>query len=116
MVCPVCPVAGMFGGYMGGYFGINMPEKPAHRAMSACITAGLIVITVVALKCLFGISVCDGNGDFSLRNITQVSAITLVLGVIYSIAVNYLLNLWFSEPSPNENAQNEATKHCCCSN
>jgi len=105
MVCPVCPTVGLFGGYVGGYFGVAVPKRPELRIMSALITAGMILVTVVALKCLFGIAICDGNGDFSLRNIVQVGVITLPLGIVYSIGVNYLLNQLFPESS---------SSHCCC--
>ncbi len=115
VVCPVCPTAGALGGYLGGYFGINPPERPELRVMSALITTSMTVITVVALRCLFGISICDGNGDFSLRNIAQVGTMTLLLGIIYSIAVNYLLRQLFPESSQNE-AQNESSCPCHCKN
>jgi hypothetical protein len=117
MVCPVCPAVGMFGGYLGGYFGITIPERPELRVMSALITAGMIGITVVAIRSMFGIAICDGNGNFSLRNITQVGVISLLMGIIYSLAVNYLLNLLFSEPAKNEAplpSQIEAPRPCCC--
>lgn len=113
MVCPVCPAAGLFGGYFGGYFGVNPPEQLELRLISGMITAGLIVITIVALKCLFGISICDGNGDFSFRNIVQVSVISLVVGVIYSIVVNLLINLWYGDSTKNE-VQDESSKPCHC--
>jgi len=121
MVCPVCPAAGLVGGYVGGYFGIDSPKSTELNIASAAITAGLIVITIVALRCIFGISLCDGRGDFSLRNIVQVGLITIVIGIIYSIVVNYLINLWFSEPSfdlapPQIEAQPliPAPRPCCC--
>ena len=102
MVCPACPAISIVGGYIGGYFGISAPEQTELRIASAVITAGIVCITAIATKCIFGISFCDGNGDFSLRNIAQVGAISLFLGIICSVVVNCLLNLFFSEPGENE--------------
>ena len=115
MACPVCPTVGMFGGYIGGYFGIDTPEKTELQVASALITAGMIIVSIVALKYFFGISICDGNGDFSLRNVFQVGIISLLLGIIYSIAVNYFINLHWNEPHPALiPPQNETPHPCCC--
>jgi hypothetical protein len=91
MACPVCPAAGWLGGWFGGYFGIEPPTHPGGRELSAAITANLIAITAIALKALFNISLCAGGG-FTLKNILLVGAKGIILGVIYSIGVNYLLN------------------------
>jgi len=117
MVCPVCPAVGMVGGYVGGYFGINQPEDTTLRVVGGVITASMIVITVVALRCFFDLSICDGLGNFSLRNIIQVACISLVLGLIYSLVVNCILNRLFSEAPKNANPaplQISAQKPCCC--
>lgn len=92
MACPVCPAAGWLGGWVGGYFGIEPPSHPGGRILSAVITANLIAITAIALKALFNISLCTGSGTFTLENILLVGAKGLIMGVIYSIGVNYLLN------------------------
>ena len=91
MVCPVCPATGWLGGWIGGYFGILPPEHSGGRILSAVITANLITITIIALKVLFNVSLCV-DGDVNLRNIVCVGAKTFIMGVIYSIGVNYLLN------------------------
>ena len=67
------------------------PQHPGGRLLSAVITANLITITVIALKAFFNISLCVG-GAFTLQNIVRVGIKTLILGIIYSIGVNYLLN------------------------
>jgi hypothetical protein len=124
MACPVCPAAGWVGGWVGGYFGIEPPQRPGGRALSALITANLISITVIALKILFDISLCVGGG-FTLANIARVGIKTLILGVIYSIGVNYLLNHYvFPPPSQVEQTcedsldqieiAEETSSPCCC--
>lgn len=98
MVCPVCLAEGWFGGWVGGYFfGIEPPTHPGGRVLSATITASLIAITVVALKALFNISLCAG-GKVTLENMACVGGKTLVMGLIYSIGVNYLLNRYVFPP------------------
>lgn len=113
MVCPVCPVAGAVGGSIGGYIGIEPPQSKTLRIVSAAITTSLVVITIVALKCLCGISICDGNGDFSLRNICQVVSISALLAIIYSLAVNSILNFFF--PYESQPIAAEEPAPCCCS-
>jgi hypothetical protein len=83
MVCPACPVIAIAGGGVAGYFGFN--------GKVALVTASVLGVTTVALKLLFRVSLCDGNGNFSVRNIAQVGAISLVLGSVISVALNYLL-------------------------
>lgn len=126
MACPVCPAAGWLGGWFGGYFGIEPPTYPGGRELSATITANLIAITVIALKSLFDISLCVGGG-VSLENIVRVGLKTLVMGVIYSIGVNYLLNRYvfpsaeIHQVTEDEDINNELEKKldletpCCCS-
>ena len=108
MVCPVCPAIGAVGGYIGGYIGIDPPSELKYRVLSGFITAGLLVITIVALRCFLGIAICDGNGIFSLRNIVQVGLISVVLGVIYSIGVNFFINLATPQSVPIPSSP------CCC--
>ncbi len=90
----------MAGGAISGYFGF---EREDLRTTSMVITSCMVVVTVVALKVLFGLSLCDGNGDFSPRNFAQVGAISVVLGVIYAVGVNILLNTVVPKQKP-----------CCC--
>lgn len=91
MLCPVCPAAGWVGGWLGGYIGVNPPPTTKGRLISASITATLITITIVALKLLFNISLCEG-GWFTLENIVKVGVKTLAMGIVYSVVVNSLLN------------------------
>ena len=118
MICPVCPTAGWFGGWIGGYFGIDPPPHTKGRIISAIITASLVTITVVALKYVFNISLCVG-GEFTPANVLRVGIKTLLLGIVYSIATNYLLNRYVfpaekAEPAPLEMAQKEGGECCCC--
>lgn len=91
MACPLCPAAGWLGGWFGGYFGICPPKNSGGRILSSVITANLISITVLVSKSLFHLSLCTGEG-FTLGNISLIVTKTLLLGLVYSIGVNYLLN------------------------
>lgn len=98
MACPICPAAGWLGGLCGGYLGIEPPKHPGGRLFSATITASLIGVTVIALKSIFNVSLCVG-GTFTAANIVRVGSKTLVMGIIYSIGVNYILNRYvFFDP------------------
>jgi len=100
MACPACPAIAMAGGAVSAYFGF---EREDLRTTTIVITTCLTVVTAIALKVLLGVSICDGNGNFSLRNIAQVGAISLVLGIIYTVGVNFILNRLVPPPKP-----------CCC--
>ena len=89
MLCPACPAIAMAGGGLSGYFGFGRADL---RKTAAVITSVMLGITTVALKVLLDIRLCDGNGNFSVRNIAQVGAMSLAIGLIYSVAVNYLLS------------------------
>lgn len=111
MVCPVCPAAGWLGGCVGGYFGISPPKFSGGRIFSAVITANLISVTIIALKALFNISLCVG-GEWNLANIARVGIKTLVMGIIYSIGVNYILNRYlFSQPDSNQDLDPSSNCH-----
>ena len=113
MACPLCPAAGWAGGWLGGFFGINPPQHQGGRLLSAAVTASLISVTVIALKAFFNISMCAG-GEFTLENIVRVVIKTLVMGIIYSIGVNYLLNrLVFSTPIKQQPDLDQSPP-CCC--
>ena len=119
MGCPVCHVAGWFGGWVGGYLGIDPPKRPGGQLFSALITANLISITVIALKSLFNVSLCKA-GASTLENIGRLSLITLATGIVYSIGVNYLLNRYVF-PSCEEavchsevHAADKVNSHCRC--
>lgn len=122
MICPACPMIGMGFGLIAGYFGVKMPEQRSHRILGAVITSAMIGVTVVALRCLFGITLCDGNGNFSLRNIAQVGSISIVMGIVYSIGVNILINLAVSALNKRNSSQEtpplaedpNAQRPCCC--
>lgn len=101
MACVLCPTAGWLGGIIGGYFNIETPKTPSKKALSMITSATLTAVSVIALKYFTGISICDGTGALTARNIAQVGVIGLILGTIYSIAINYLMN----KASP---------KSCCC--
>lgn len=112
MACPVCPTAGWLGGWVGGYLGINPPEHPGAKLLSASLTANFISMTLIAMKEIFNVSLCKG-GTFTFDNIVRVSAVTLILGIIYSVGVNALLNRYVF-PASEEPPQEEENPPCCC--
>ncbi|MCE2982956.1 MAG: hypothetical protein LW832_05260 [Parachlamydia sp.] len=91
MVCPLCPTAGFFGGVLGAFIGIRPPIALKGRCFSILATGGLVALTVLCSKVFFNYSLCQG-ADFTLKVICQILAKTLILGVIYSIGVNYLIS------------------------
>ena len=109
MLCPVCPTAGFAGGWIGSYFGINPPETTNGKILSGVLTASSVLITIIALKVIFNITFCVG-GTFTLENMFRVGVPALILGIIYSIAVNCLLDrLIYHPPIPKQ----EEKKSCC---
>jgi hypothetical protein len=118
MGCLVCPVVGWFGGWIGGYFGIQPPKSTNGQILSAVITASLISITIIALKVLFNVSLCVG-GSVNLGNVARIGIPTVIMGIIYSIGVNYLLNryVYFSESAPESDdylLDDPTTEPCHC--
>lgn len=113
MVCPLCPSAGFLGGVIGGYFGIKSPHSFGGRCLSILTTASLVSLTVIALKKMFNISPCYGMG-FTPASIAVVVVQTLVLGIVYSIGVNYLLNRFVFNQPQQQQLQPENHHECCC--
>jgi len=109
MACPICPTAGFFGGIIGGYIGVNPPVTFGGKCLSAWTTANLVALTVIGLKVFGNIAICEGLGC-SLKGLSLIFAKTMVLGIIYSIGVNYLLNRFvYGQPAPKE----EVLPPCC---
>ncbi len=122
MACGICLASSYAGGWFGGYLGISSPEHRSGRIFSALITANLVGITVIALKSAFNLSLC-GGAEWTARNVMILMGKTLALGVIYSIAVNYLLNRYIFTPSIQFQEKNDVLKkgqsedqisRCCC--
>ncbi len=122
MACPVCPAVGWLGGWIGGYFGIQSPPHFEGKVFSAVITANLISLTVIALKAIFDVSLCGGGGA-TLGNVAKIAVKTLVMGIIYSIGVNYLLNHYVFpqsennqnlDDSPDDSLLDNEIAVCCC--
>jgi hypothetical protein len=99
-MCVFCTVAAWGGGAIGSYFGISPPEQKEGKILSALITANLTAITVIALKVLFNVSPCRG-GQLTLANLARVGGQMLIIGVIYAIGVNYLLNRYVFPKQPS---------------
>lgn len=116
-MCGVCLLNGLAGGYVGAYFGVPPPQHPGGQILSSLITANLVGMTVVALKAMFNISLCGGR-EVNLTNIILVGVKTVMMGIIYSIGVNYLLNRYVfpssqGEDNPQGNLQQDVP-HCHC--
>ncbi len=123
MACPLCIMGTLCGGGIGGYFGINPPEDVKGRIASTWATVNLVSITFIALKAMFDISLCK-SGASTLENVARVVVKTFIVGVIYSLGVNYVLGRWIFPPAPKEKLQEElpppapkqGEKACCCQN
>lgn len=117
MTCPVCPAVGWAGGWLGGYVGINPPQSKRGKLVSAVISGTLTLITVIALKSIFNITLCKGE-TFTIENILRVGIPTLAMGLVYSIGVNYLLKRLVyadknDEAQPTQNEE-DLDHDCCC--
>ena len=119
--CP-CQVGSLFGGWLGGFIGIAPPDRDGGRILSACLTANLVSLTTIALDSIFRVSLCSGTG-FTLRNVGQVIVKTVAMGIVYSIAVNYLLGRYVLPPKPKQEIeildvenqeQKDPSSDCCC--
>ncbi len=107
MVCPACILSGVCGGWIGGYFGIHPPKHTKGKMLSAFITVNLVVLTQITLKKMFNLSLCAGGG-LTIGNVIRVVVKTLLMGIVYSIAVNYLLGRYvFREPQEEAKAELE---------
>lgn len=120
---PILP-ASYLGGWLGTYFfGVNPPTHPGGQELSIVLTAELVAITVIALKALFNISLCMGGG-FTLNNVAHAGVKVFIMGMIYSIGINYLLKRYVfpsSEARQDEEGIDDKppqnsdlhTSHCC---
>ena len=114
MLCPVCPPAGFVGGLLGSYFGIHPPKETKGKVISGLVTAAFTLISVIALKIIFNVSLCVG-GTFTLRNFIRVTVIVFPFGVLYAIIVNYaLINLFGYAPAEQKQREDKQSTHNCC--
>ena len=119
-MCVLCPVVGAGAGCLAELvFGVNSPKSRSEKTLSSILTASAGAITLIALKTMWNISFC-GDGRPTLANISRVGGVALLLGVIYSIGVNYVLNRYgFFKPFKHEgelrgNGAGGGAKSCCC--
>lgn len=109
MICP-CTL----GGLIAGCLGISSFERVKEGIVGAVITAILVKVTTIALKVLLNFSLC-GSGEFNLQNMVRMG----ILGIPYSIAVNYLLRRYVfpeNKEKKQENLPKESSQHetSCC--
>jgi hypothetical protein len=90
---------------IGSAFGISPPESVKGKVISLAISGSLTMITASALKIFYHFSFCDG-GYYTLKTFIRVAVVLFVIGNIYSLGVNYLLNKYVYVPSPEK-------KDCC---
>lgn len=94
MACPACAAGGIVGGYIGGYFGIKQPKGPKERLLSGILSSTLTLTTLVALKILFNTTLCGGASQPVVKKFCRLVVVGLLLGTIYSIAINFFLANW----------------------
>ncbi|MBA3722891.1 MAG: hypothetical protein H0W88_10895 [Parachlamydiaceae bacterium] len=115
MVCPVCPASSLMGGVIGSYFfGINPPESKCLKVVSVILTGTATTLTTLAIIVFGKVSLCQKN--YTLPRISMIIAGAVVVGTIYSIAINFLLNKYVERTKQNtaETKENkDSTKNCC---
>jgi len=118
-MCITCFGSSAIGGFFASLMGIDAPKTTKGRIFSGASTVALTVITAIAMKILFGVPLCGGEG-LTLKNIIVMGVKSLVIGIPYSIGVNYLIKR-FKLFEPNENVPPPPPppapkKDSCCSN
>lgn len=91
---------------VGSVFGIKPPRSNNAKFINLLGSLSFTAITSLALKVLLGISVL-GNHGFSLEGITSMMLWITPMTIIYSVAINLLLNRFWSE-------KNSQVKSCSC--
>lgn len=117
MGCPACAAGGFCGGLIGGYFGINQPETQKGRILSGLLSSTLTLVTLVGLKVCFNITLCGGASQPTINKFCRLVVAGLLLGTIYSIAINYVLNRCVTLKSSSENGVSSCGRKegCQCS-
>jgi hypothetical protein len=90
---------------------IKVPEHRSAWWVSKITTSSLMILTIVALKTLFNFSICQGGG-LNLKTFILLSTVSIPLGRIYSIGVNYLLGRFIYKPI----CPVSGNSPCCCAN
>jgi hypothetical protein len=106
MVCPACPASSALGGFIGAWFGVNAPKTTKGKILSIALTGTATALTVIALRVLGNISLCNGNYTWS--RITSIIAGATLVGTIYSIGINHLIHR-FIEATPKP-----VVRRSCC--
>lgn len=97
MVCPACVAGGFLGGAFGSFLGIHPPNSRTMKVISIATSATLAAITAIALKTMGYFSYCPCTSGFVMP-LLSFSAVVIASGVVYSIAINYLIQR-ISSPS-----------------
>ena len=86
-MCPLCPLlAAGVGVCAASASSVNSKRKALHVMATTILT----VVTVIALKVFFNISLCQ-NGKRDMYTILRVSILGLGIALAYSFAVKCLL-------------------------
>ena len=99
-LCPLMFAGPLVGSYLGKYckdFAIDKNQPFGVKALSMGLTVSLNILTVLAAKYIFKVSMCGPRG-FSLIRVVVIISCSLVVGLIYNLGVNYILNRCFPLP------------------
>jgi len=112
-MCLGCVWFPILGSCIGGSLALN-PKAPAPVKMMSMVSTSILTLKTVSLaKARLGISFCGTEG-FQIGRAAVIILGSLLIGAIYSIGINFILNRWLSLPEENDK-NNNATKPCCCS-
>lgn len=112
-MCPGCFVSPLVGSFLGNLFdSVKLhPNRPLRfKILSITSSCSLTFLTMYAIKKIFKISYCGANG-LSIGRIFAVGLASAAVGLIYSFAINYLLNKYF--PLPSSACPKNKGKSCC---
>jgi hypothetical protein len=101
--CVVTPFIGSLLGNTYDKFALN-PKYPVQiKCVSFGLSTSLTVITTLAIKSIFKVSLCGAKNFSPARAFTIVTASALV-GFGYTLIINYILNHFFSKSSCHLNS------------
>jgi hypothetical protein len=114
MGCPACAAGGIVGGWVGGYFGINPPETRTGRVLSGLLTSTLTLVTLLAAKVFFNKTLCGGASQPTINRFCRLVVAGLLLGVIYSLGVNFLLKRVIAAEFSSQRGSCGSAENCRC--
>lgn len=109
--CFASPLIGSVLGNSFHSFALYKERSLRFKFASIGISSGLTFLTALAIKTFFNISFC-GNEGFVLSRAIVIAAASAIVGLVYSLGVNYILNRQFpiGQRSPTR------VEACCSDN